>query len=236
MDFQKAFDSVDHGILLNKLSAFGFTTELRNLFASYLTERKAYVYYKGMRSPIFVPTSGVPQGANLGTLLFSIFIDDLAHELGQDALLFADDLKLLRTISNQDDIDILQLQINRVSRWCAMNRLSLNINKCAVLSFTRSLTPVIQQYKIGEMLLNRVDTFRDLGVTFDSRLTFRTHANSVVGSAFRAAGFIMRNCMNFRSIVTLRVLHYALVRSKLEYASVVWSPNERCRVLDLDAV
>ncbi|XP_045463863.1 uncharacterized protein LOC123673424 [Harmonia axyridis] len=93
-DFSKAFDLLDHGILLRKLSQFGLSSALIGLFKSYLSNRQQYVEFKGVRSTVFSSTSGVPQGSNLGPLLFIIFINDLAEVVDVDCLLFADDFKI----------------------------------------------------------------------------------------------------------------------------------------------
>jgi Reverse transcriptase (RNA-dependent DNA polymerase). len=88
-----------------------------------------HVFYKGVRFRTFVATTGVPQGAILGTLLFTIFINDLASLLGPDSLLFADDVKLVGSIESYGDVDKLQGQLNKLSEWCIANKLSLNIGK-----------------------------------------------------------------------------------------------------------
>ena len=116
-DFRKAFDTVNHNILLAKLAEIGLSKKLLNLFKSYLSGRKQYVFYKGTQSSIFIPTSGVPQGSCLSTLLFAIFINDLTKILGSGVLLFADDVKLIRHIQSATDILLLQNQLNKFSEW-----------------------------------------------------------------------------------------------------------------------
>ena len=133
-DFSKAFDSIDHYILLQKLEKFGMSTSLLELFKSYLWNRYQFVEFQGVRSKYVVPTSGVPQGSNLGPLLFLIFIDDLPGLLNCRKLLFADDLKLCYKITSISDCHLLQNDIYTLVDWCKHNRLELNIDKCFIIS------------------------------------------------------------------------------------------------------
>jgi hypothetical protein len=102
-DFSKAFDRIDHNILLNKLRHFGFSDSLLNLFESYLLDRFCYVNVLGFYSARLVVNSGVPQGSNLGPLLFLLFINDIVEIFSLNVLLFADDVKLYSTIRDISD-------------------------------------------------------------------------------------------------------------------------------------
>nr|CAH7749762.1 unnamed protein product [Callosobruchus chinensis] len=136
-DFSKAFDKVSHQILLQKLHYLGFNDTYISLLRSYLSERKQYVFYNGYRSHIYTSTSGVPQGSNLGPLLFIIFVNDLCDSLKCSRLMFADDLKLYTCIYSVADCDLLQEQIKSLQGWCSINQLQLNVSKCKVVTFTR---------------------------------------------------------------------------------------------------
>jgi Reverse transcriptase (RNA-dependent DNA polymerase). len=145
-DFKKAFDSVDHNILLKKLANIGCSVKLVQLFHSYLQERKLSVQYRGQISKEFVATSGVPQGANLAALLFSVYVNDLAHELKTGALLYADDMKIYRNIRNKGDAEKLQMQLDKIATWCKYNGIQLNVKKCSVLTYSRACSPYIYNY------------------------------------------------------------------------------------------
>ena len=138
----RRFDKIDHYILLKKLHDFGFSDSLCRLFSSYLIERKLFVKYQNFSSQAFSPTSGVPQSSNLGPLLFLLFINDLPDRITSEKNLFADDLKLFQRIVSPQDCVKLQHNIDIVVQWCHENRLTLNEDKCSVVSYTKKLVPV----------------------------------------------------------------------------------------------
>ena len=135
-DFSRAFDRIDHGVLCSKLERFNFSKDFINFIRSYLSNRQYFVTYNGFTSSTYVGTSGVPQGSNLGPLLFLLFIDDLPGILECSSLLYADDLKLFTDVSSVGDALFLQRQLDRLSEWCERDKLYLNVSKCKVISFT----------------------------------------------------------------------------------------------------
>lgn len=224
-DFSKAFDKIVHSILLNKLDYYGFSNPLVSLMTSYLGDRKLYVSYNGYNSNLYIATSGVPQGSNLGPLLFILFINDLTTQIKCGSLLFADDLKLYATVSNVNDCLELQLNINLVEIWCNQNKLFMNVSKCKVCSYTRKSNPIYYHYSFNASLLTRCSSTRDLGIYFDSKLTFNEHIILTTTSALKTLGFIIRNCRTFTDIKALKTLFVSLVRSKLEYGDLIWYPH-----------
>ena len=132
-DFQKAFDQIDHFILLNKLHHFGFTQSLLSLLESYLFNRVQFVKYRNFHSSNFSPTSGVPQGSNLGPLLFLLFINDIVDEIHCEKLLYADDMKLFFEIIPVGNCLALQSDLDQLLEWCKENRLTLNMSKCNII-------------------------------------------------------------------------------------------------------
>jgi hypothetical protein len=235
-DFSKAFDRIDHNILLNKLRYFGFSDSLLNLFESYLLDRFCYVNVLGFYSARLVVNSGVPQGSNLGPLLFLLFINDIVEIFSLNVLLFADDVKLYSTIRDISDCMRLQSNVDVLYGWCRSNGLPLNRDKCYILSFSRKTKPLMFDYRIGNASLTRCFTFKDLGVTFDAQFTFNEYVDIIVASSVKTLGFIFRSCKRFRSESCLRALYFTLVRSKLEYCSIVWSPIYRRGVDALESV
>lgn len=235
-DFAKAFDKMDRLVLLSKLSDFGFSTDLTQFLWSYLRNRTQYVYYNGHHSYNYTSTSGVPQGSNLGPLLFLLFINDLDSITTLPRALFADDFKIYSPISNIEDCNILQRDVISLEEWCARNKLALNISKCKVITFTRKQQHIHFDYTINNTVISRKSSITDLGVVFDTKLSFIDHVRKATSDASRAYGFIVRNCKNFNNVDTLKMLYYAFVRSKLEYACIVWFPIYRCYIAEVEQI
>lgn len=223
-DFSKAFDVIDHGIVVQKLRSVGIYGVFLRLLISYLEDRDLFVEYLGYRSEVFFATSGVPQGSNLGPLLFVIFINDICNSLTVESLLYADDLKIFFPIESTEDCLLLQQNLDILVNWCRNNKLDLNAHKCRVLSFTRKPVHIHYDYSLSGQELVRVTSFRDLGVSFDYKMNFMLHICETVKSAMKSLGFIIRSCRRFTEVNCLKTLYFSFVRSRMEYASVVWSP------------
>lgn len=235
-DFSKAFDRLDHKILLTKLDKIGFSNSLISLFESYLLGRIQYVAFGGFKSVEYVATSGVPQGSVLGPLLFNIFVNDITESLNTPYLLYADDLKIFSVIKTHDDCLHLQSNLDKISNWCIINKLPLNPEKCSVMTYTLKSSIIKFNYNLNNVTLQRPITFRDLGVIFDKNLSFINHVDSIISSAFKTFGFIVRNSRDFMDVNTVKLLYYSLVRSKLEYAALVWYPGYQIHINNLENV
>ena len=236
-DISKAFDRLIHRVLLNKLFRFGVHSSMLAWIQSYLSAREQFVKVCGWISkPIYV-TSGVPQGSHLGPLLFILFMNDAPDVLNYSkCLMFADDLKLFSPVKSILDAINLQRDLDMLSSWCQRNCLSLNINKCKTMSFYRLNTPIIYNYAISNVPLVRVYEIRDLGVVFDRTFTFNSHIDLIVAKAYSMLGFMMRICADFNAVSVFFSLYNAYVRSHLEYAAVVWSPNYDVHINRIESV
>lgn len=234
-DFSKAFDRLDHRLLLSKIRHFCISDDLIRLIGSYLAKRRQFVGNGSVRSSDFLVRSGVPQGSILGPLFFSMFINDVTSLLSVRYLLYADDMKLFCPIKSvgdcfrlQDDLDILQ-------QWCVNNHLPLNVQKCNIMSYHLIKNPVLFSYSIGGEILSRPEVIHDLGVTFDPGLTFVTHINTIINKSFKCMGFVMRNGKGFSAATLLRLFNI-YIRSRLEYACVVWSPTYAVHIQELEII
>lgn len=235
-DFSRAFDTVNHSILLQKLALLGFSPSAVQLLQSYLLNRVFYVSYNGYSSDERIASAGVPQGSNLGPLLFSIFINDLLLVLNCPVLAYADDIKIYSEISSLSDALHLQTNLNKIAVWCQDNKLTLNVTKCAMISYTRKNFPLVTTYSVDNYVIERKYTVVDLGVIFDCKFTFVDHIDSVCASASKSLGFVMRVSKHFQDIEVLKILYTAYVLSKLEYACIVWYPIYVCHCLSLDRI
>lgn len=236
-DFSKAFDKVSHKLLLSKLYALGLRGKLLDWFSSYLSNRILFVKIKHSKSKLLNATSGLPQGSHLGPILFLIFINDIISCFDDvEVLLFADDIKLYKQISNIGDCLILQSNINKLQNWCVANNLFLNIDKCKTLTFCRTKTPLSFKYTIENKILEKVKEIRDLGVMFDTQLNFINHIQQITNKGMKTLGFIIRTIKDFDSLEVIKIVYLSLVRSLLEFNSIIWSPYYQIHIRNIERV
>ena len=178
LDFSKAFDTVDHKILMDKLKIYGITGVNHDWFSNYLSNRKQFVTYNNYKSETKTITCGVPQGSILGPLLFLLYINDLST-VSDDifSILFADDSNLF--ISGKD-INVLCDKMNNalkeIQQWLYCNKLSLNVLKTHYMFFTSLKKQVPDQViRICNTSIEREYVTKFLGVHIDSKLTWKKH-------------------------------------------------------------
>ena len=185
IDFSKAFDTVNHQILLEKLNICGIKNKNKNWIQNYLSNRKQSTVVNGSTSDLLNVTCGVPQGSILGPLLFLIYINDLSHMVNNTSMyLYADDTVLL---SNNPCINTCTENMQRdliiIAKWCQSNKLSLNIKKTKCMLFgSRVRLKRTRQPKlyINNTLVDFVHQYKYLGVILDSHLTFNKHLNNII--------------------------------------------------------
>lgn len=178
----------------------------------------------------------MPQGSHLGPLIFILFINDICSEIGSAKLLYADDLKLYREIHSLLDCYALQTDVDSLLRWCTLNGMEANVKKCKTMTFCRTRSSLVFDYAMDGRLLERVASFRDLGVLLDSKLRFNEHIVSATAKALAMLGFIRRNTTDFTDPYALKTLYCSLVRSILEYAVVIWAPYHSVHILRIERV
>ena len=194
LDFRKAFDSVAHNELLYKLWKFGITGNLWSWLCAYLTKRIQYVSVGQSFSDRLPVISGVPQGSILGPVLFLIFINDLPTIFSFcKVLLFADDAKCLMPISSQHDCVLLQNDLNRLTEWCYAWNLFLNEEKCSILQFSKSHSPVPFNYHLNGKEILHSYSGKDLGLVVSSNLKWRLHYQQASSKAYKILG-LLRKC------------------------------------------
>ena len=135
-----------------------------------------------------------------------------------------------------EDCIALQSDLDNIFQWCLRNRLYLNILKCLVVSYSRKKSTLCFQYLINNTNLKRVMNITDLGILFDEKFTFVPHINQLVAKAHKIYGFIYRNGKDFTKVQTLKILFFALVRSQLEYGSIVWQPIYQVHINRIESV
>ena len=233
LDFSKAFDTVPHLRLINKLEAYGIQGNMIKWIKHFLSDRKQRVKVNSEYSEYTPVISGIPQGSILGPVLFVIYINDLPEIIKSSCKIFADDTKLY---SSPKDKDILQADLLSLLKWSDKWQLKFNISKCGILHIGTN-NPKFDYYMDNDMSikLKEVSSEKDVGVTFSDNLKFDIHINNIVNKANQMVGIIKRSFTYLDKDMFL-LLYKALVRPHLEYANVIWHPTFKRQSIMIEKV
>ena len=224
LDFSKAFDKVSHKLLISKLNQMGITGNIQQWIHAFLSNRTQKVVVNGEFSTSAPVTSGVPQGTVLGPLLFLCYINDLPNCVCSQVRLFADDCLLYRSVKTVSDAAILQTDLTALEHWASKWKMHFNPIKCYVMRYSRVKTPIGTPYTLCNHVLEVHTTNPYLGVLLSDDGKWGPHINAICNKANSTLGFLRRNLYNCPQQLK-DTAYKALVRSKLEYASSVWSPH-----------
>ena len=223
LDLAKAFDSVNHKILLQKLEKYGVRGLPLKLIESYLSNRWQYVKINGKSSELNCLNVGIPQGSILGPLLFLIYINDLPNASNFFVKLFADDTFLSLSCQNFKELEKkTNYEIKKIYNWLKANKLTLNITKSKFMIISkRKGVNTNFKLKINGLRLERCSSYKYLGLFIDEGLTWKNHVKHVCQKMSKVCGIIskIRHCVNMK---TLKIVYYALGYSYLRYCNIVW--------------
>ena len=225
LDISKAFDCINHDILLSKLQFYGLTNEMTNLLKSYLTKRQQYTDIDGTISEVKAQNNiGVPQGSILGPLLFILYVNDLAfmknHYPNFYLTLFADDTAALQISQNTNSLNHeMSTNLEEVSDWFASNKLTLNVKKTELLAPGQA--PEQTNILLQGTKLNPVEHAKYLGVQLDNRLNFNIHVIQLA-KKMKKINYMLDSTKSYLNKQARIHLFNALVKSNVEYCSLVW--------------
>ena len=225
IDLEKAFDTVNHKILLKKLEHYGIRGVANEWFASYLSSRKQKVKFDDAYSDFLDVTCGVPQGSILGPLLFLIYINDMRNAVKHSIIHhFADDTNLL---CSDKDPSLLRFKMNTdlklIFEWLCANRLSLNVSKTEFIIFKPPRKALSKRItlKLNGTTIYESNKIKYLGIIMDDKLSWKHHITELSKKISKSIGIIYK----MRKLCPKRIqmsLYYSLVHSQLSYGACVW--------------
>ena len=225
LDLSRAFDTVDRGILLDKLKLYGIRGLALKLLKSYLGNRTQCVRLNGITSGVIENNLGVPQGSMFGPLLFLFYINDLPSvSNSMKTVLYADDTTIISSNTNIAHLnDNLNRDLERIYQWMCANRLSINFSKTVAMLFTtRSSNIQLGEISINNETIQFHNEIKFLGVHFDPKLKFDKHIDVVCKKLSRIVGAMYRIRKNLPSSV-IKDIYYTLVYPHLIYCNLVWA-------------
>ena len=223
IDFQKAFDTINHPILISKLQKYGIRGTPLDLISNFLSNRSTIVRINSVYSNPKALTMGLPQGSVLSAILFLFYINDLPNISNKfKSILFADDTVLCFTDKNQTRIyETCNNELIKFSSWTICNRLSVSLEKTRTLTITTR-----QNFTPGNITMNTVNltneqTFKYLGVIPDEKMKFSAHTKYISGKLSKGIGILyrIRDCAPHQ---VLKALYYSFIFPYLSYGVIVW--------------
>ena len=223
LDLKKAFDTIDHKILLKKLEHYGIRGIVNKWFSSYLLNRKQFTAVNGESSTLSSINIGIPQGSVLGPLLFTIYVNDIANSTNLQPRLFADDTNIFA--ANENITHLIQntnTELEKIDTWFKANRLKLSVDKTTYCMYSpkKKLLLNTPEVRIGDVI-QKSDSVRYLGLIIDEKLTWEKHIDEL-GNKINRYASIFRKICDLLPKKCLRSLYNAFIQSRIDYAIEIY--------------
>ena len=231
LDLRKAFDLVDHEILIYKLKLYHFSEQSINLFKSYLTNRQQMVKIGNVQSEMLIVKSGVPQGSILGPLLFLLYINAITFSCTQLNIdLYADDSTMFASGFKLSEIQVtLQTDLDSVEKWCILNNMSLHPkkSKCMTIGTRQRLQNINQlTLKVNETFLENVTAQKVLGVFIDNTLNWRSHIDYVC-KKLNSKIQLLKRVLYFLTDDMKSLFYNSYILPVFDYCCTIWGKDNK---------
>ena len=226
IDLSKAFDTLNHDILLSKLGYYGVSGVELRLLSNYLFDRVQYVEYLGAISQSRSIGVGVPQGSILGPLLFLIYINDLPNSSDMfNILMYADDTTLFCNFDTTCNSEKINSELEKIYRWLCSNKLSLNVGKTKFACFhTAQRIVAYPELKINNFIIDRVTEFNFLGLIISSNMKWKKHIDHIALKVSKIIGIMYRLKFILPADVLLTIYN-SLILPHFNYCHLAWGSN-----------
>jgi len=232
IDFQKAFDTVSHDVLIHRLQAMGLSGDILEWLTSYLKDRKQFAVVNGCSSQTRPVTRGVPQGSLLGPRLFTYYINNLSDSITEGNLELYADNKTLRIIGNNVDevVDGLNRALSEISLWCRNNKLTIHVGKSEAMIISHTAF----YGSLGDKILNVVSETRCLGIIIDSQLSWNSHTEHLC----KSFGKKVRQFKRFKYLPTstLETIYFSSIVPTITYCRLVWGTSTPSLMNELEHI
>ena len=234
LDLSKAFDCINHNILLEKMYFYGIRGLCLDWFKSYLSDRVQYVSIDNVSSEIKSLSLGVPQGSVLGPLLFLLYVNDIQYASDiLKSIVFADDTNLFLSGDNVQTVrNNLESEVPKINSWFLANRLKLNVDKTCCMLFkpkNKQINSNELDIVINDIRIPYVHSTKFLGVTIDDRLTWKDHINDIACKVARTSG-VMNRLKHILPQNILFNLYNTMVLPYFNYCNIVWGKCAQCHL------
>ena len=233
VDMAKAFDTVNHAILLQKMELLGISGNILKLLRNYLNDRKQSTLANGIASGLANVMCGIPQGSTVGPLMYIIYMNDVSTSLKYCKYQpYADDtvLYLSGNIVNIDDVtNRLCMDLKSFKTWCDMNKLTLNVKKTKYITFglkSQTRRVVNHTVMIGDIRIERVHTYKYLGITLDMNLNFKKHLEICIRSASYKAMLLSKVRKYITKDAAIRI-HKTMILPLIDYGDVLYDGSNQ---------
>ena len=238
IDLKKAFDCVDHSILLRKLTYYGINNVTHTFFVNYLKNRSQYIIVNGCQSDTKKVTSGVPQGSILGPILYLIAVNDI-QKLGNDFIalnLFADDTNVLISGNSMEELQTrCTIFLDKLYDWFSSNKLTINIEKTKFVLFERKLTNLPLSLQINNIMIEKVNSVKYLGIYLQNNLKNNLTITNLANKLKRFI-HIFKHLRNYLPLNKLLMLFKSLIQSNILYGLEIYANSPKSGIKHLQLV